>query len=55
MTQGIWLVHFCGGVITGLLAAHLIHPIRHRLGYFADVVGVSIAVGVTALWMWITG
>ena len=46
---------FAGGLCFGFLCAKLVNRFGHRLGVFADVVGVSAAMAATGLWIWATG
>jgi hypothetical protein len=42
-----------GGAVFGFLAAKLCNRFALELGIWRDVVGISVALGSTGLWMWL--
>lgn len=48
-----FFVRVLGGMCFGFTCSRLINPYRERLGGWQDVVGLSIALGATSLWMWL--
>ena len=47
----LFLVRFLGGIALGFLAAKITGRWNYKLGAFADIVGISVALAVTACWI----
>ena len=49
----IYIVRVSGGMIFGFLCARFVRRFEPVLGMFTDVVGITVALGTTSLWIYL--